>query len=216
MKKWDIELVGIKEEYAKQVGTGIETMQSEFPVLNTISLKITVGDCDKENPAMTSKEKYGVKYRHVIYLSSYYFGYENHLCDLKGVDNDRFFDNYTDVIIHEFGHIMQDLYCCKKIFPYKYFNSMSLYIKFFRSSKDEVNFLKKLRKNIWVELGLNEEKCSYYLGKNSIKTDYEFFADCFNTYYYLKGDDTTTRENTREYKAFKISEYVVNMMKSIT
>lgn len=220
MEKWVLELDNMKDEYRELVMKGIRIIQSEFPVINTISLRITIGERDLYNPATTKTEKYGFKYRHIIYLSSYYFSFEDHLCDLKRYvtssdDENRFYNNYTDIIIHELGHVMQDLYCLKYMPSCKNCESISSYIRWFRGRRKEKKFLERLTENIWQELELDAEKCSYCLGNNSIRMVYEFYADCFNTYYYLLGDDTITRENTREYKAFKISEYVVNMMKKV-
>lgn len=214
MCEWEIDLTGIEEVYKGQVINGIDTVLQDFSFLKDIPIKICIHDIKSTNPA-TMKVEHNKKYYYTIYLSEYYFNYQYGLSKLKDIMDDRFYSNFSSVLIHEFGHILQELYCIKIMLHSGLIKSEIMYYENIRNSLYEKIFLWFLKIKCYYKNRICMFKHHGYLGYNAAKNIYEFFADCFNTYYYLKDEDTITRVNTREYKAFKISEYVLSEMKEV-
>lgn len=182
--------------YKDSVYKACELMYKEFPCLYKLNIYMQIKKFNKEYSsryAMMRQKNVCFKEIFCINLNEKYFSYPDIKNCLISNSNVNYYD-VEDVIIHEFGHILHNCFISNTL------NIKRLdYVSIFNHWKiinidNGVNILEPIKRNIiatvYPEIDINNvitvnDEIIYALRSHATKDVYEFFAECFNNYYYL-------------------------------
>lgn len=222
MEKLKIDLEEIySEEYINEVVEAVKLMTNEFPILNDVSIKIVIGkiEGEYEQSFAVSKPIYTKSLTEFkIILNEKAFTNENinFLFEETRLNWNAFYYSISDVICHEYGHILHRFYIAKKLHLYPKLFQLKYVFKIIDVKNIQDKLLLGLLKNSFKKQNVIYNKNNIYacFGKNATKNSMELFSECINNYYRLKNINFFRDHEEKKY-TFKISKEIVDNIKEI-
>lgn len=217
-----INLEGIySEEYKNEIIEAIKMITNDFPILNSLCIEISIDRIEGKfgnNFAISRPIFIKTLTQFEIILNEEAFKNENikYLFEETRLNWNSFYYSISDVICHEYGHILHRLYIAKKLHLYLKLFLFKFIFQIIDIKIIQKKFLSTLLKKSFTKVNIDYDKKNIFacFGDNATISSMELFAECINNYYRLKNINSF-RDEAEEKYTFEISKDIVNNIKEI-